>query len=159
MAVILAMRSVDRTIAKMVRRETKRIAAPEWMKALNRRANSALESAVMVNTATVAVSNQNVRITSANKGRPLSGGLAPKQDWHAVEFGADREQKVTYNRRARGDGALHNVTRRVARGLKTRNSKGYVFYPAAREMVPRMASLWVQTVVRTIGEALEGKQE
>jgi hypothetical protein len=34
-----------------------------------------------------------------------------------------------------------------------------VFYPAAREMIPRLAALWIQTTVRTIAEALEGKQE
>ena len=36
------------------------------------------------------MSNQNVRIQAANKGRRLSGGLDPKTDYPAVEFGANR---------------------------------------------------------------------
>lgn len=157
MAVILAMRSVDNTIAKMIRQQTKRVAVPEWTRALARRASSALDRRVMVNTATVAASNQNVRVSSAAKGRPLSGGLNPKTDWHAVEFGANQQQETTYRRRGRN--GPHTVTRRTNTGLPARNPRGRIFYPAAREMVPRLASLWVQTVVRTIGNALEGKQE
>lgn len=158
LAVIYAMRSLDTAIAKMVRQHIKRVAAPEWTKALERRANTALERRVMVNTATVAVSNQNVRVTSANKGRKLSGGLNPKTHWHAIEFGADRNTPVKYRRKS-PRGKTHTVTRHVARGLKDRKPKGYVFYPAGNEMVPRLGALAFQTVWRSIATALEGKKE
>ncbi len=77
LAVIYAVRSLDKTIQKMVRQETKRIAAPEWSEALRRRADSALEQKVIVGTAVVSVSNQNVRVQSANKGRPPLGRTQP----------------------------------------------------------------------------------
>ncbi|GAB6856473.1 hypothetical protein [Microbacterium xylanilyticum] len=157
LAVIYAVRSLDKTIQKMVRQETKRIAAPEWSEALRRRADSALEQKVIVGTAVVSVSNQNVRVQSANKGRPLSGGLSPKTDFPAVEYGADDDTQ-TYKRRSR-KGGTHNVTRHTAAQLKRRNARGYVFGPAASEMIPRLARLWVQTTVRTIAEALKGNQE
>ena len=158
LATLYAIRSLDKTIAKMIRQETKRIAAPEWKKALAERANSRLEHRVIVDTSVVTVSNQNVRIQSASKGRALSGGFNPKTDYHAVEWGADRDRETTYKRRSR-KGRTHEVTRHAARGMKPRNQSGYVFYPAAKEMIPRMARLWVQTTVRTIATAFEGKQE
>ena len=34
---------------------------------------------------------------------------------------------------------------------------GYVVYPAAAEAIPRIASLWVQTAVRTLHELVEGR--
>lgn len=158
LATIYAIRSLDRTIAKMNRQETKRIAAPEWKKALAERADTRLEHRVIVDTSVVSVSDQNVRIQSASKGRALSGGLAPKADYPAIEFGADQRRKTTYQRRS-PKGRPHKVTRHATRGLKPRNGNGYVFFPAAREMVPRLAALWVQTTVRTIATAFEGKQE
>lgn len=157
MATILALRSIDKTLSKMVRQQTKRIAQPEWMRALERRASTALERRVLSATAVVTVSNQNVRVQSASKGRPLSGGLSPKAHYAAIEFGAT-PSPTTYTRRS-SKGKTHRVTRKTSTGLRPRNAKGYVFYPAAREMVPRIASLWVQTAVKTIANALEGKQE
>lgn len=158
LATLYAVRSLDKTIQKMIRRETKTVAAPEWSKALAQRADTRLEQRVLVDTSVVTVSNQNVRVQSASKGRALSGGLNPKTEYPAVEFGADRSKKTTYDRRS-PKGNTHKVTRRAATGMKRRNGKGYVFYPAASEMIPRMARLWVQTTVRTIATALEGKQE
>lgn len=158
MATILAIKSLDKTLRKINRRETKRIAAPEWRKALAQHADTRLEHRVIVDTAVVTVSDQNVRIQSANKGRPLSGGLDPKADYHAVEFGADTSRTSTYTRRRKG--TMHRVTRRTSSSLKPRRwPTGYVFFPTARLFIPRMASLWVQTTVRTIANALEGKEE
>ncbi|WP_341935514.1 hypothetical protein MRBLWO14_001166 [Microbacterium sp. LWO14-1.2] len=158
LAAIYAIRSLDRTIAKLNRQQTKRVAGPEWKKALSERADTRLEHRVIVDTAVVSVSDQNVRIQSAGKGRPLTGGFNPKTDYHATEFGADRDRRTTYRRKSR-KGGTHEVTRRAATAMKPRNSSGYVFFPAAKEMIPRMARLWVQTTVRTIATAFEGKQE
>ena len=157
-AVIFAMRSLDRTIAKIVRREVKKVAQPEWMKALERRAKTSLQKRVLVNTATIAVSNQNVRASSAMKGRPLSGGFDPRTDWHAAEFGADPARILEYPRRS-PKGTRHRVKRRIGRGLPARDGAGHVFYPAAREMVPRLGRLLFQTFYRTTANATEGKQE
>lgn len=152
-ATILALRAIDKTISKQVRQHTKAIVAPEWNEALSRRARTRLERDVIVKTATVAVSNQNVRVRSASKGRPLSGGLNPRTEYPAVEFGADQGKTTTYNRRG------HRVTRHTARQMRPRKAGGYVFWPAAKEMVPRLAALYVQTTVKTIAQALKGVQE
>ncbi|MFI8633994.1 hypothetical protein ACIGEP_15525 [Microbacterium sp. NPDC077663] len=158
LATILAIKSLDKTVRKINRQQTKRIAAPEWRKALAQHADTRLEHRVIVDTAVVTVSDQNVRIQSASKGRPLSGGLNPKTDYHAIEFGVDQSKRTTYQRTRKGN--RHRVTRRVGNALRARRwPTGYVFFPTARTFVPRMASLWVQTTVRTIANALEGKQE
>lgn len=162
LATIYAIRSIDKTLTKIIRRETKRIAQPEWVRALGRRASTALERRVLVDTAVVTVSDNNVRLASASKGRKLSGGLNPKEHWGPVERGLPPKDK-TYGRKGRagntGTGKPHEVTRKVGTAFRPRNNKGYVFLPSAREMVPRIAALWVQTTVRTIANALEGKQE
>jgi hypothetical protein len=68
-----------------------------------------------------------------------------------VEFGA-AHKKVTYTR----DG--HRVTRNTTAQFKGRRRAGYVFYPAAKKMIPRLASLWVQTVVKTYADIFEGRR-
>lgn len=157
LATIYALRAADRTLQKKVRDYTKAVASPEWKKALAHRADTKLEHRVIVDTAVVSVSNQNVRIQAASKGRTLRGGLDPKTDYPAIEFGSGK--KVTTFSRKSKNGGTHNVTRRGGAGLKGRSRTGYVFWPAAKEMVPRMAALWVQTTVKTLGNALEGKRE
>lgn len=157
-ATMLAMRTVDRTIQKMVRQQIKQTATPEWKKGLAERADTRLQHRVLVDTAVVMPSNNNLRIQSAMKGRPLSGGFEPKYDWHSAEFGVDRNKRITYTRR-NVKGKVHRVTRRVGNALPARKAGGYVFYPTAADMTPRFARLVVQTTVRTIATALEGKQE
>ena len=152
------MRTVDRTIQKMVRQQIKSVATPEWKKGLAERADTRLQHRVLVDTAVITPSNQNLRIQSATKGRPLSGGFEPKYDWHSAEFGVDRNRQITYTRR-NVKGKVHRVTRQVGPALPVRKAGGYVFYPTAADMTPRFARLVVQTTVRTIGTALDGKQE
>lgn len=156
-AAILALRAIDTTISKKVRQYTKAVAQPEWRQELTRRASTGLERRVIADTAVISVSNQNVRAQSASKGRPLSGGLNPRVDYPGVEFGS-HAHGVTYRRRS-PRGTVHTVTRVMGTQFKAHNRRGYVFYPAAAEMIPRLASLFAQTTVKTIANALEGKRE
>lgn len=157
LATIYAVRALDKTLQKMIRVHSKAITLREWRQSLAQRADTRMQQRMLVDTSAVAVSNQNIKLQSANKGRPLSGGLNPKSDWFIPEFGVTPKQ-ITYTRHSR-KGGTHRVTRRTGPNLNPRKKTGHVIYPAAREMVPRIASLWVQTVVRTIATALEGKQE
>jgi hypothetical protein len=154
LATIYAIRSFDKTLQAQIRKQTKAVAEPEWKKSIAERANTRVEHRVIVDTARVAVSNQNVRVQSANVGRPLSGGLNPKTQYPAVEFGI-RPKKVTYDRTSR-KGGTHKVTRTIGNGLPNPRKRG-PFWGAAENMIPRLARLWVQTTVRTLSEALEGK--
>jgi hypothetical protein len=131
--VIVALKHSDAETRKSIRQYTKANMTRPWLDAIDKEASTVVERRVISATATVAVSDQNIRIQSAAKGRPLSGGLNPKVHYGPVEFGSRRKQ------------------------FKPRNRSGYVFYPAARKMIPRLASLWVQTVVKTFADIFEGR--
>ncbi|TQJ31947.1 hypothetical protein FBY39_2436 [Microbacterium sp. SLBN-146] len=157
LATIYAIRALDKTLQKQIRTHVKRWAQPEFKQSMAQHADTKLEHRVLVDTAVVSVSNQNVRLQSAGKGRRLSGGLNPKTDYAPVEFGAHAKGK-SYTRKSR-NGGTHRVMRAMNTQFKVPNRRGYVFYPTVREFVPRVASYYVQTTVRTIANALEGKQE
>lgn len=147
---VLAIKTLDRDLRKQLRAGVRKVAAVEWEAALARNASTALERAVLVDTARVSVSDQNVRVRSAGaRRRATSGGMRPVEYGRAVEFGADRGKVTTYQRK----GA--RVERHTARQMRPRSRSGYVFFPTAAEMVPRLLAMWVQTTVRTINEALE----
>lgn len=155
-AVLLAVRRVPKELSAQIRQQTKGMLAPEWQKAMRENASTRLEHRVLSDTSRVSVSNQNVRISAAGLKRSATSGLSPSVVGRAVEFGADREKTSTYDRRS-PKGTRHKVTRRTRRHLRPANGKGYVFYPAAANIIPRLASLWVQTTVRVLAEAFEGK--
>jgi hypothetical protein len=67
-----------------------------------------------------------------------------------VEFGGLGKKK-RYMRKGQP------VTRNTTAQFRGRRTQGYVFYPAAREMIPRLARLWVQTVVKTYALIFDGK--
>jgi hypothetical protein len=149
--IVLAINRSETAVKRAIRSYTKSELTRPWLEAINERASTTLERRVISATATVAVSDQNIRIQSAAKGRKLSGGLDPKNDYAPVEFGASREKVTSYRRK----GA--KVTRHTARQMKGRKAQGYVFYPAASEMIPRLAKLWVQSVVKIYGDIFDGK--
>lgn len=135
LAAIAAMRQIDKGLAAAIRKYTKAMAQPEWLKAIRVRSRTTLQQRVIAGTTTIAVSSANVRVTAGNKGRPLSGGLTMSVAAPAVEFGSNRYGQF---------------------GARSRTGK--TFYPAAKAMSPRLASLWVQTVMKTVALALEGKR-
>ena len=155
-ATIFALRAIDTTLAKQIRQQVKALGTPQWRDELARRATTQLEQRVIADTAVVSVSNQNVRLQSAGKGRPLSGGLNPKRDYLPIAWGAS-PSRTTYTRHTKH--GTHKVTRNTHAPFKRPLRGGYVFRPAAEAMVSRFASLFVQTTVRTIATALEGRKE
>lgn len=153
-AVLLSIRGFDAELRKQIRQQTKGMAQPEWQKAVTERANSNMEQRVLASTARVTASDQNVTLQSARIGRSLSGGLKPSEGYGGVEFGANRNVRTTYTATST-KGKSFQVTRRTRSQFRSRNRTGYVVYPAAAEMIPRLAALWAQTVVRTFNEAIE----
>ena len=131
-ATLLAIKTLDRDLRKELRGRTRKLATVDWMGAMAGEATTTLENRVLVQTARISVSDQNVRIRSAGSSRPAaSGGIVPREHGRGVEFGSRVPQ------------------------LRARRRQGYVFFPAAADMIPQLLALWVQTTVRTIAEALE----
>lgn len=147
----VAMNAVGPDIRKYLRALSKSKMTTPWLSAIQAEASTRLERSVIASTSTLAVGDQNVRVQAAMKGRRLSGGLQPKVDWPGVEFGADRNKMTSYVRKG------HRVRRHTARQLRGRRRGGYVFWPAAEEMTPRLASLWVQTVVKGVANIFDGR--
>lgn len=146
-SVVLRLKGMDREIASQINKQTRTVAEPVWKEAVGANVTDRLEARVLANTARVSVSRANVTLKSAAIGKTLTGGAKPPELYHAVEFGANRDEYVGTDR----------GKRRTKRQFKARNAKGYAVYPAAAEVIPRIASLWVQTLVRTFHEAIEGK--
>lgn len=137
LTVLRGLRGLDRETKKQLRQHLKPMVLQAWKEALHPRTQ--LQKAVLVDTARVAVSDQNVRLKSATLTRSLTGGLKPSQGWAPVEFGAG---PATRNQKAFG----------------APNRQGKVVYPAAANVIPRILAMYTQTFVRAIHEALEGKQ-
>lgn len=154
-AVVIALRAVDQTLSKNIRKYTQSELAPAWSEAVRGRSHTGLEVRVLGATARTAVSSNGITLRAASVGRKLSRGFDPKLMYAGVEFGANRSEKTTYQARS-SKGKTYTVTRRTKAQLPARRRSGPV-YGAAAEMIPRAAALWVQTTVRTIAEASEGK--
>lgn len=151
---IAALKLMSAELSKYIRKFTQSEMAPEWQKGLAEHASTMVDHRMLVDTARVSVSSQNVMLKSATVGRSLSGGLSPKADYAAIEFGADRNAVTTYTAHSR-KGKAYKVTRHTRRQLPPRYRNGRVVYPTAADLIPRIASLWVQTTVRTFYELLD----
>lgn len=138
-AIVLSLKQVERGIRKDIRTETRTIAVAQWQDELARRARTEQAARMLVRTARVKVSDQNVTLTSASsKRKALSGGATPYRMGKAWEFGSPRTDRQRY-------------------GWPAPNRAGYVFYPAAAVIIPRLLALWGQIVFRRIAESLEGE--
>lgn len=161
-AAVLAMRGASTEISRQYRQGLKAMVEPAWLAELRGNVTTRLQSRLILDTARVAVSNQNVRLSVATVGRPLSkrtggaGAAKPADLVRLEEFGGSPGYS-SYKRRRKG-GAPHDVRRRVMTGYGPRTPKGEVVYPALAHMVPRVASMIVQTCVRTLHDAFEGKR-
>lgn len=155
-AVVLALRTANKDLVRDINFYSRKVIAPEFYKGLDSRARNMAELKLLAGTGRVKVSAQGVTLQAGGLSRRLSGGLST-DDARAVEFGAKRQVVETYRTKSR-KGRAYNVTRHTQRQLKWSTKKGFVVYPTAVDLIPRIASLWVQTTVRLFAEAMEGKR-
>lgn len=153
-AVALALKLVGRELRNEINRATRAELNPIWREAISYYATSKMDKLVLAKGARVKPGNPTV-LTAATSKRALSGGLVPNEDARIWEFGTPQRQEfVGYERKNRTGSGTHTVNRRTKRQLPYIN-KGRVVYAAAAESLPRITSLWVQTIVRRIYEAHE----
>ena len=151
-ATITALKRLPKEITTAINAHTRKIGLEELQGELRGHAETRLDHRMLVETATLRVSAQNLTMSVGGKGRALTDGLSPKEYAAAVEFGAATE-KVVEVRSSKGN----RYKRHTARQMPYREPSGRVFYPAASRIIPRVVSLWVQTTVRIIHEILEGR--
>lgn len=142
-----AMQGLDGEVRRQIGRQTKAHAQPIWAEETRGQIQTRLQ-AKLASSARAGVTTRNVFLRAGTTGKigqvPLST-LAK-----AIEFGAD-PKKIIKSTSKRGN----PYERRMGSGFSRPRRAGYVAYPAASEAVPRIASLWVQTAIRTINESIE----
>ena len=151
-ALILSVRQAEKDVQREIRQRTKPMAEGAWRNALAAQATTELESIVLVNSARVSVSNQNVKLKSGQLSKRLSGGGHIYELSKQAEFGSSLHW-IRYTGR-RGNKSFP-VTRTSGYQFKHEEPNGWVVYPAVAKIIPRIAALWVQTAVRTFHDALE----
>lgn len=167
-ATVLAIRAANKELRGEIRTYTRGEIAGDWNHDLAEHADTRLEHRVLVDSARVTVSDQNVTLSAGGVGGRLggAGSAKPADIASAVEFGADQGHTTTYvvakratgRGRKRRPGSTYTVkNRHTHRQFLQPNRKGYVVYPTAASEIPRYASLWVQTAIRTIMDAVDGK--
>lgn len=141
-------RGLDKEVGARLRKHTRAAAEPVFREEVRGNVTTRLETRVLSDTARVAVSDLNVTLKSATIGKV--GGVPASVLAAATEFGGSPDKQIK-TRSGKGT----NYTRRMGRVFKLPRSRGYVFHPAVRESIPRMASLWMQTAFRTVAEQFE----
>jgi len=156
-ATVKGLQLIDKSMQAQIRKATRELGNEEWTQAVRSHlTGSTLQTAVLGDTAKLNVSNQNVMLTSGNSKRRMKGGGTPFDLARQEEFGANYNQVTAYRRRSR-KGRQEDVLRHTTHQLERLRRNGWTVYPAASQIIPKIASLWVQTVMRTIYEAFEGK--
>lgn len=155
---------VDRDLAAGIRKAARAEVEPIWRQAIGEHASLAQQyvsprvvSQVFGKTARAAVSDRNVTLRAAATGKPLRGGLDFRErQWGAFEFGTSNRKRTTTYTATSTKGKRYTVhDRHTRRQLPVRRAKGWVFYPAAAEAIPRIAALYAQTAMRLLHEAIE----
>jgi len=156
-ATFLAVRNAAPEIQKWLRLSLKQISLPEWQGALRQSRATTAQSRVLVDTAKVKVSNQNIRLSAGDAAKRLSGGGKARDLAHGEEFGGQGGDRVKSYTSRRGGKSFQVRNRHTTRQFPARRRNGYVAFPAATIIIPRIASLAAQTVVRSLLDLVDGK--
>lgn len=148
-AAIAALKVADREVRSELLKATRTTVNPIWKEEVNRGLSTADDKRVLSKGVRVAVSARDAQLKGANTNEVRGGRWDLADGWKAVEFGAKRNELVTYRRKG------HKVTRHVKRHLPNFKKGGRVLYPATGRVAPRIASLYAQTVIRLYLEAFE----
>lgn len=146
----LAFRGLDSDVRKQITKQTKAVISPVWADAVREHTTSRMEVRVLAGTARTSVSGLNVKLLSGG-GKRLSSGTPTADLVNGTAFGASPTRLQTVRSR-RGN----KYKRRMGDRFNRPRRGGYVVYPAASEIIPRVASLVVQTTIRTVHETIEG---
>lgn len=148
---LIGARSAPAEVQKRIATHTKSEAQPIWFEETRDRAGTKLQQKVLVDSARVGVTQRQVYLRSGGVGS-LRSGTPVSRLASAAEFGMGSEKQITTRSRAG-----KTYTRRAGSAFPAPRRGGYVFWPAVAVAALRIASLWVQTGVRTLLDKLEGK--
>lgn len=140
-----ALKAVDRVTKNQVGRALRSAGPDIWNQSVvSRFTRTRMDSAVFRGTR-VRASSTSIQL-EAGTNPSIAADIAA-----AVEFGDPAKTYTTYKRQG------HTVRRRTQEQLPGPIRKGRVVHPAFKVSIPRIASLYLATVVKTIHDAWEGK--
>ncbi len=145
-AIALA-RGLDKEARTQIGRHTKAHAQPMWAEATRAQVGTRMQTR-LADSARAGVTTRNVFLRAGGTGK--LGNTPLSRLARAIEHGAHPDTEVKTRSRK---GTAY--TRRMGGGFRLPRARGYVAYPAASEVIPRIASLWVQTTIRTVHETFE----
>lgn len=147
-ALLTVVRGLDDAVRKRLRQHTRAQALPIWLQEVRGRVQTRLQTRVLLDSARVDVSDQNITLRSATIGK--THGTPNSTLAAGAEFGANPDRKIATRTK---DGTRY--TRRLGSVFLPVRSRGWVVFPASGEAVRRVGALWVQTAYRTTAEELE----
>lgn len=150
--VLIAARSVPREVRSQVNAHVRRTVEPIFFEEVRGRGDTRLQQRALVTPARVGVTARNVFLRSGSVGK-LSSGTPVSKIAKAAEFGANPNKQIRQRSR-KGK----QYTRRLGNAFGAPRRGGAAFNPAARDSIPRIAALVVQTTIRTTLDLLEGKK-
>lgn len=142
------MRGLPSDVKREISARTKGPAVEMWRDELNQNVETKLQGAV-ASSGTVSVTARNVTLKAGAAGA-LSSGTPVGDIITATEFGMRSAAPIETTSR-KGT----RYTRRAGTAFGPRRRAGNTVYPAAKAVIARIASLWVQTAYRTTAEKIE----
>lgn len=145
---MLAMQDLDKEVRTQINKSTKAEAAPIWEDELWKHGGRSVLEERLADSGKVGVTTRNVFLR-AGVGK-LHSGTPLERLALAIEFGRNADGEI--KRRTKSG---RRYTMRSGTRFLPRSRRGYMVYPAAMDTIPRFASLWIQTTVRAVHEAVE----
>ncbi|MFT4296529.1 MAG: hypothetical protein QM582_14065 [Micropruina sp.] len=149
-ASVLAMRQADSEIRRGVSARMRGELNPVWKAEVAKRAGGGLAAKVL-NPGTRITGGNPPQLIAASSKRKIGNGLVPDRHWAGYEHGANDSTRVLTSTKGK------RYKRHVMRHLPGRGP-GRALEPAAREVLPRVASFYAQSVIKLFMDAVETGQ-
>ncbi len=151
-AAVLALKAADSTIKRDVSGRLRETMNPSWRSEVSQHLTgvSRMEARMLTPGVRIAAGNPPALVAASSR-RKVGGGLTPDVNAAGFEFGASDAVREGKNRKGT------TYKRHVMRHLPGRNRRGRVVFPAAADLLPRVAAFWTQSVIRAFMDAAEGK--
>ncbi len=152
-AAALAVRAATGALRKDMHKNVRAELGQLWRSEMQSRASSRQDEQVIVRGGRVQSRADGFVLRAGTSRRPLSGGLYPDLDWHAVEFGARNRQGEVTRHTKRGKTTYRAMLNRGLPGRVNSHQGGRVAFDAASAVITRAVGIWVRTIVDTYREA------
>lgn len=150
-------RQLSKELKSEIRRAQRAQALPIWREEINQRkdvtplASRVYKSGIGVRT------GANLTLEAKGSTKKIGArGIRLNSLLAAGEFGSQSSNYTKYYRTS-SNGKRHVVTRRTRAGLPGARRRGYVALPASRVAIKRIKSLTIQTTLKKLHDAAEGR--